>query len=103
MPPVGFDLGLFFGRLALYPRPKRAFGLCRAGARPGKSCTEWGAAGVPGEYENQGGCEMAHTPNWGTVLAVVHQADPDYVCLYDVGSQCPTKDVTWGSIKAMYK
>jgi hypothetical protein len=49
-----------------------------------------------------GGCEMAHTTQYGYVLATVAQESPDAVVFYDVQSPSPVESASWGKIKSLF-
>ena len=55
------------------------------------------------EYDVMGGAQMINTGSFGMVLGVLQQFTPDTVVFYDVDAFSPVEDVSWASIKAMYR
>ncbi len=56
------------------------------------------------EYDIAGGCTMACTAQFGDVLVVLQQSDPDVLTFYDLGYGPSATEVdSWGAIKAMYR
>lgn len=50
-----------------------------------------------------GGCEMADTNQYGTVLAALAQETPDGVVFYDVQTMpSPVQSKSWGAIKSLF-